>query len=87
MEYFLFGLAICLYGHKEIYPSKDENNMNTKNLAAIAIVIAASAIGLYAVFGFSQPQNQRLIVSTTTSLYETGLLDVLKTELSPTLIC
>ena len=54
--------------------------MNTKNLAAIAIVIAASTIGLYAVFGFSQPQNQRLIVSTTTSLYETGLLDVLKTE-------
>ncbi|MCK5628247.1 substrate-binding domain-containing protein [Candidatus Bathyarchaeota archaeon] len=28
----------------------------------------------------AKPQNQRLIVSTTTSLYETGLLDVLETE-------
>ncbi len=54
--------------------------MNTKILAIIAIVIITSGIGVYGVFELTKPQNQHLIVSTTTSLYETGFLDVLKTE-------
>lgn len=54
--------------------------MNTKIIGIIAIVIVASAVGVYAVLEITKPQNQHLIVSTTTSLYETGLLDVLKTE-------
>jgi tungstate transport system substrate-binding protein len=39
-----------------------------------------ATIGVYGVIALTKPQNQQLIVSTTTSLYETGLLDVLKTE-------
>ncbi len=43
-----------------------------------------SAIGVIAALEFTKPQNQQLVVSTTTSLYETGLLDVLKTEFEAT---
>ena len=35
---------------------------------------------MYGALELSKPQNQHLIVSTTTSLYETGFLDVLQTE-------
>lgn len=35
---------------------------------------------MYGALELTKPQNQHLIVSTTTSLYETGFLDVLKTE-------
>jgi tungstate transport system substrate-binding protein len=48
----------------------------------ISIVIAIILIGLgsYAYFTTQTTTKQHLIVSTTTSLYETGLLDVLKVE-------
>ena len=49
-------------------------------LAILTIVIVASVVGIIAALEFIKPQNQHLIVSTTTSLYETGFLDVLKTE-------
>ena len=54
--------------------------MNTKILAIIAFIIIASAVGVYGALELTKPQKEHLIVSTTTSLYETGLLDVLKTE-------
>ena len=54
--------------------------MNMKILAIIAVIIIASAVGVYGALELSKPQKEHLIVSTTTSLYETGLLDVLKTE-------
>jgi len=63
-----------------IYPTKGDLEINTKLLAIALVVIVTSAIGVYAVFELTKPKNQNLIVSTTTSLYETGLLDVLKTE-------
>ena len=80
MEFSFDIIAICLYGHKVIYPTKGDLEINTKLLAIALVVIVASAIGVYAVFELTKPKNQNLIVSTTTSLYETGLLDVLKTE-------
>ena len=48
----------------------------------IFIVIAVILIGLvsYAYFTTQTTGKQHLIVSTTTSLYETGLLDILKVE-------
>jgi tungstate transport system substrate-binding protein len=48
----------------------------------IFIVIAVILIGLvsYAYFTTQTTSKQHLIVSTTTSLYETGLLDILKVE-------
>ena len=49
-------------------------------MAVIAIVVICSGIGVYSALELTKPQNQHLIVSTTTSLYETGFLDVLKTE-------
>jgi tungstate transport system substrate-binding protein len=54
--------------------------MNTKIIASILVILVAISIGVYGLTVLSKPQNQHLIVSTTTSLYETGLLDVLKTE-------
>lgn len=54
--------------------------MGPKIIAVLAIVIIASAVGVYGVFELINPQKQLLMVSTTTSLYETGLLDVLKSE-------
>jgi tungstate transport system substrate-binding protein len=74
------NLSICLYGHKENYPTKGRFDMNTKILATISIIIIASAVGLYSALELTKIKNQHLIVSTTTSLYETGLLDVLKIE-------
>ncbi|MFW9852924.1 MAG: substrate-binding domain-containing protein [Candidatus Thorarchaeota archaeon] len=51
-------------------------------IVIIAIVIAIILIGLgsYAYFTMQTTTKQHLIVSTTTSLYETGLLDILKVE-------
>jgi tungstate transport system substrate-binding protein len=57
-----------------------EFGMNTKIIASLFVVIVITALGLYSVTISANLQNQHLIVSTTTSLYETGLLDVLKTE-------
>ncbi len=50
---------------------------NTKVLAIIAIIAVAGLVGGY--FLWPRPAT-RLIVSTTTSLYETGFLSVLKTN-------
>ena len=54
----------------------------TKVQAAILVVIVVIAIagGSYAYLSLSAPSKQNLIVSTTTSLYETGFLDYLKTN-------
>ena len=54
----------------------------TKVQASILIVLAICAIGVaaYAYSTLSTPPKARLIVSTTTSLYETGFLDVIKTN-------
>ena len=46
----------------------------------MTFIIIASAVGVYGALELTKPQKEHLIVSTTTSLYETGLLDVLKTE-------
>lgn len=48
-------------------------------IAVIALVaIIGIALGAYAYLEATKPQNQHLIVSTTTSFYETGFLDVVK---------
>jgi len=44
----------------------------------IVVVVAAVALGAYSYMSMSTPPMARLIVSTTTSLYETGVLDALK---------
>lgn len=57
-----------------------EHKMNTKIMAVITVIIIISSVGIITALELTKPQNQQLIVSTTTSLYESGLLDVLKTE-------
>ena len=54
----------------------------TKIQAAIIIVVVvcAVAVGAYSYYSLSTPTKTNLIISTTTSLYETGLLDALKTD-------
>jgi tungstate transport system substrate-binding protein len=54
----------------------------TKVQALILVLVAVGAVALagYAYWSLSAPPKARLIVSTTTSLYETGFLDVLKTS-------
>ena len=47
---------------------------------ALIAIIAGAAIGAYTYLEATKPHDQHLIVSTTTSLYETGFLDVLKTN-------
>ncbi|HUU88561.1 MAG TPA: substrate-binding domain-containing protein, partial [Candidatus Glassbacteria bacterium] len=54
--------------------------MNSKILALITVIILIFSVGIITALEFTKTQNQQLVVSTTTSLYETGLLDVLKTE-------
>ena len=54
--------------------------MSSKIYASILIIIVSATIGVYSIIELTKPQNQQLIVSTTSSLYETGLLDILKTE-------
>jgi tungstate transport system substrate-binding protein len=46
----------------------------------IIVIIAGAAVAIYGYSVSSQPAKSRLIVSTTTSLYETGFLDALKTK-------
>ena len=46
----------------------------------VVIAVAAVAMGGYAYWSLSVPAKARLIVSTTTSLYETGVLDYFKTS-------
>ena len=53
--------------------------MNTKIIGSLLVLVAIST-GAYGLTVLVKPENQHLIVSTTTSLYETGLLDILKTE-------
>jgi tungstate transport system substrate-binding protein len=54
----------------------------TKLHAVILIVVAicAVAVAAYSYSSLTAPSKTRLIVSTTTSLYETGVLDYLKTN-------
>jgi len=52
----------------------------TKLLAAIVLVVVLVAAGTYLYPNMQSTPKQHLIVSTTTSLYETGFLDVLKVE-------
>jgi tungstate transport system substrate-binding protein len=46
----------------------------------IVLVLGVVALGAYSYLSVSTPPKTRLIVSTTTSLYETGVLDALKTK-------
>jgi tungstate transport system substrate-binding protein len=46
----------------------------------IVVVVGAIALGAYSYMSMTNPPKARLIVSTTTSLYETGVLDALKTS-------
>jgi tungstate transport system substrate-binding protein len=46
----------------------------------IVVILVAAGLGIYGYSVWSRPAKARLIVSTTTSLYETGFLDVLKTK-------
>ena len=48
--------------------------------SAILVVIIVALVGAYAYVGKTQQVRRHLIVSTTTSLYETGFLDLLKTR-------
>jgi tungstate transport system substrate-binding protein len=50
----------------------------TKIAVVALIAIIGIAVGAYAYIEATKPQNQHLIVSTTTSFYETGFLDVVK---------
>jgi tungstate transport system substrate-binding protein len=54
---------------------------NTKVLLIIAVIIVAAVVGVY--FLWPRPKTP-LIVSTTTSLYETGFLTVLKQNFEQT---
>ena len=58
------------------------NSAITKLQATILVVIVVIAIagGSYAYLSLNAQSKQNLIVSTTTSLYETGFLDYLKTN-------
>lgn len=55
------------------------NSLNRKNILLVIIILV---VVLVASFWFMKPKTQKinLIVSTTTSLYETGLLDILKKD-------
>lgn len=50
----------------------------TKIIVVALIAVIAVALVAYAYVEGTKPQNQQLIVSTTTSFYETGFLDVVK---------
>ena len=52
----------------------------TKTAAVVLVAIIAIAIGAYVYLEYSKPQRQQLTVSTTTSFYETGFLDVVKSS-------
>ena len=61
---------------------KKEKKMTIGNKLLLGIFLAMMVIGvtLYVYVSMQSMQKQHLIVSTTTSLYETGLLDVMKNE-------
>ena len=52
----------------------------TKLFAIVILTVTIIGMGTYVYLYMQDTQKQHLIVSTTTSLYETGLLDVLKIE-------
>jgi tungstate transport system substrate-binding protein len=62
------------------YITKNGISSKTKIFALIILVIIIISVSVYSIYNQRNFQRQHLIVSTTTSLYETGLLDVLKTE-------
>ena len=58
-----------------------EKMKTTTRLALVALIaVVVIAIGAYAYWDMTTPKNQQLIVSTTTSFYETGFLDFVKTN-------
>jgi len=52
----------------------------TQAVLVIAVLVIGAVVAAFAYTTFLTPTKERLIVSTTTSLYETGFLDVLKTN-------
>ena len=46
----------------------------------IVVILAGAALATYGYSVWNKPEKMRLIVSTTTSLYETGFLDEMKTK-------
>ncbi|MGB9928937.1 MAG: substrate-binding domain-containing protein [Methanosarcina sp.] len=54
--------------------------MNQKNLVILGVmVILIAAVGIYVSGQSAQPEDSRLIISTTTSLEDTGLLEEIQT--------
>ena len=64
-------------GTQTVQGKKSSRN---KLLAAIVLVVVLATTGAYFYLNMRGTPRQHLIVSTTTSLYETGFLDVLKVE-------
>ncbi|MCW3975046.1 MAG: substrate-binding domain-containing protein, partial [Candidatus Bathyarchaeota archaeon] len=61
--------------------TKQPKRISSYKLAAIVtLIIIVLGAASYAYSSMQSSQKQHLIVSTTTSLYETGALDVLKIE-------
>jgi tungstate transport system substrate-binding protein len=60
--------------------SKEKKFSSYKLIAIVALIVIVLVGASYAYLNMQSAQKQHLIVSTTTSLYETGLLDVLKIE-------
>jgi len=67
--------------HNEVREKKGYKLKTMTKMGVVALIaVIAIAVGAYAYLESTKPQNQHLIVSTTTSFYETGFLDVVKAE-------
>jgi tungstate transport system substrate-binding protein len=60
--------------------AEKRKSARTKLLAALVLTVVLAAAGTYLYLNMQSTPKQHLIISTTTSLYETGFLDVLKVE-------
>jgi len=63
-----------------VHSPKKRRRISKKLLGLSALAVILVAVATYVYLGSRSSPKQHLIVSTTTSLYETGLLDVLKVE-------
>jgi tungstate transport system substrate-binding protein len=63
-----------------IHKTKIKISSKTKIYAIAIIAIVIISASVYSIYNQRNSQREHLIVSTTTSLYETGLFDILKTE-------
>jgi tungstate transport system substrate-binding protein len=70
----------CLFIHNGCGKLSMKSKKTKIVITGIVIAIILVTLGSYAYFTMQTTSRQHLIVSTTTSLYETGLLDVLKVE-------